>query len=313
MSGSNDGTINVWDIANPSTPELINHFKIHDEVKNDSFTPQMSLIRFSDQIVVSGGNNGVLTIWDLSNPKNQIKKINSFKAHSSSITCFLKFHENVLISGGKNGLIQLWDFSNLKDVKLLNSLTEHSAPILSMIQIKDNIIFSWDYAGFIKIWDFSNYKKTESILSLQEKAFMSLIQFNDQILISGHRSEIILWNFSYDDTRITLLAKWNGHSSFVTTLLKLNENIFISGSDDKFIKIWNALNPLKCECVYTLEGHSSWVLSLLKINDNIIISGSDKPEEKNVKIWDLCELIKQPKCIGEMGGHMGMIWSLVKI
>ena len=122
-----------------------------------------------------------------------------------------------------------------------------------------------------------------------------------QLVSCSKDGTILVW--SIDD----LCKKYNfkAHEKGVGCAIEIGENKIATGGADCKIKIWDlSSNPENNSEV--LSGHKNTVFSLCKINDNLIASASC---DRSIRIWDILE--KQCKNIFE--GHMGYVWSVVKL
>jgi WD40 repeat protein len=115
-----------------------------------------------NDVLVVGFDDGLVSLYDLSNGINRVRKINDLSGHASGISS-IKFNSdgNYLATGSFDGTVQLWDFNNLNNLPLI--FNDHEAQVWNIIFSPDNnYLFAGCANGNIKIWP----TKTE-ILSAQ--------------------------------------------------------------------------------------------------------------------------------------------------
>jgi WD40 repeat protein len=98
VSGSSNGTINVWD---PITGILLDTFS--------NGAPIFSLAILNSRIFATGGGDGKIKLWD------RLAKKHLFEKSTLDEIRALAFHKGLLFSGCYNGSIFAWDCSFLSD------------------------------------------------------------------------------------------------------------------------------------------------------------------------------------------------------
>ncbi len=74
-----------------------------------------SMIQLPNKNLVVGGHKGLITVWDISHPRNRVAKIHNslgilFVKDSAIIS--LSYIENKLISGDFDGQVKIWDIND---------------------------------------------------------------------------------------------------------------------------------------------------------------------------------------------------------
>ncbi|KAJ8036942.1 Glutamate-rich WD repeat-containing protein 1 [Holothuria leucospilota] len=111
-SCSVDKSIRIWDIrAPPSKACMITVENCHDS--------DVNVINWNkkEPFIVSGGDDGVLNIWDLRQFQKKSPPIAKFKQHSAPVTC-VEWHPTdctVFLSSGADNQITLWDLALERD------------------------------------------------------------------------------------------------------------------------------------------------------------------------------------------------------
>ncbi len=139
-SGSDDGTIRLWD-ASTGTQMLSLPAK------------NTSALAFSmdNKILASANSSQQIQLWDISTGK----QLTSFKSQNDYITVLTFSHDSkILASGGHDGSIHLWDISTGRQ---LESLQGHSYRISKLVFSSDNkTLASGGIDGDIFLWNVPN-------------------------------------------------------------------------------------------------------------------------------------------------------------
>lgn len=212
-----------------------------------AFTPD-------NQIMVSGGNDTIITLRNLKTGKI----IRSFTEHSGSIySLCLSLDGQTLISGSRDTTIKIWHLHTL-DIYQSNSTNR---------LIGDGLI--------------------DTLTGHSESINAVVISPNGQIIISGSEDNTIkLWDLNSGECLATLA----GHEAGVRAVaISPDGQLLVSGSADNTIKLWQLPSvenePICPDPIYTLTGHSDDVKCLAISHDGqILASGS---QDKTIKLWDL--------------------------
>ncbi|KAF5122772.1 hypothetical protein DV452_000536 [Geotrichum candidum] len=79
-------------------------------------TSLVGQLQMKDDILVSGGSDGALRVWDL----KEYKCVHRLAAHDNSVTS-LQFDENRIVSGGSDGKVRVWDLQTGLHIRDLSS------------------------------------------------------------------------------------------------------------------------------------------------------------------------------------------------
>ncbi len=138
-SGSDDGTIRVWD-TNAGT-----------QISSLPSSKVRSLAFSVDGKILASGSTDQIQLWDITSGKQLI----SLEGQNESVTDLEFSPDNkILTSGSRDGMIQLWDIST---GKLLASLRGHTCWVTNLAFSSDGkILASGDSDGAIFIWNVPN-------------------------------------------------------------------------------------------------------------------------------------------------------------
>ena len=258
VSCSDDGTVNLFDISNPASPQ-----KLNSGTNTDNNIRSVD-IDDTGQNVVAGTYSGNILLWK--NVAIQPKPI-ILKGHSSVVNSIVFSKDNnIVFSVSADGTLKEW---NLKDNTSKTIYKRNTQ--LSDFQISPGGKF---YAigassGEITILLSSDTDKQIMLKEESHKKVISLFWKTDNELIAGYSSGKIR---VIKDRKFT--NEFFAHLSGVTSLqYDKNYNRLISTGYDGTIKIWNYDN-LKLEPI-TLFKHSSWVYcATISPDGKKLISGS---------------------------------------
>jgi WD40 repeat protein len=278
VSGSNDGTIILWDVSNPKAPvELGQPLKGHtSHVESVAFSPD------GKTLASVGFFASTIILWDVSNRQSPVELDVPLGGHSirSYVYSAAFFSDGkTLASGGDDGIV-LWDVSNPKAPVQLGEPVGDPAHGIFISNGKtlasgsgDNIIILWDmsnpgapiklgwpltgHTNFVRSMAFSPDGKTLASGSCG-KIDASLVV---QPCLQG---EIILWDVSNPKSPIQFRARLADHTDWVYSLaFSPDGRALASGSFDGSIILWDVSNPKSpVQLGATLSGHSYVVNSL---------------------------------------------------
>ena len=222
------------------------------------------------QFLVSGGDGGVIKVWNLI----EEEELYTLKGHSASvISVAISPDGETLASASSNQTIRLW---NLKTGQEIKALLGHSKPItcVAFHPKKNSVLFSGSLDTTVSVWNLETAQITHTYARHTNGVTCLAVHPNGQIIASGsHDCSVIVWSNN----------KFAGHSASVLCVaISPDGQTLVSGSQDKKIKVWNLSNG---ELLRTLTGHSAAVYSLVISPDGqTLVSGS---EDTSIKVWNL--------------------------
>ena len=180
----------------------INLKKINTILTNEK-GPILTLAEFANNIIISGGADSFIKIYDISKKKCVcLDKYGGKKDKvNGKVNCIikLKFEKDGFISGGDDKIIRIFSFTfnekkNKKTIKLNGKLEGHDGEIYCLLEMLDGRIASGSADSTLKIWDLKNKTCLQTLLG-QKNSILCLGQLNDGKLISGNEDKsIYIWN-----------------------------------------------------------------------------------------------------------------------
>lgn len=270
-----------------------------------AFTPD-------NQIMVSGGNDRIITLRNLKNGKI----IRTFNEHSGSIYALsISSDGQTLVSGSRDKTLKVWHLHTITTYNsnstnrligdgLIDTLTGHSDSI-NAVSISPNgkIIVSGSEDNTIKLWDLNTGECLATLEGHEAGVRAVAISPDGQLLVSGSADNTIkLWQLpSVENEPICPdpIYTLTGHSGDVKCLeISHDGQILASGSQDKTIKLWNLETG---ELKTTLVEHWREVNHLVISPDgrNLISCSGDE----TIQVWQLETL----KLLHSFEGHQGAV------
>ena len=158
--------------------------------------PILSLAEFDTNIIISGGMDSFVKIYDIS--KKKCVCLDKYIGHRGQVNSVikLKFNKDIFCSAGKDGCIRLLTYDRQKEkkcIELIGKLEGHEGEIFCLIELLDGRIASGSADWTVKIWDVKNKICVQTLIG--QNVILSLAQLNDGRLISGCADKsIYLWN-----------------------------------------------------------------------------------------------------------------------
>ena len=266
MSGSNDGTIIVWNAQKRQEKFVLNG---HDGV--------ISSIVFSrdGKYIVSGCYDTIIKLWNFQEKKKEL----SLAGHTGRVLSVDISHDGkYIVSGSVDKNIKVWNIQ----VKCEEfSLIGHTSLVSSVkLSLDGNYIVSGSEDCTIKVWSFQ--ERCELFTLNGHIGRVSSVEFsrNNKYIVSGSYDRTIkVWNVLEKREDFSL----KGHTNNVLSVgFSPDCKYIVSGSADNTIKIWNIEEKRE---EFTLNGHQQSVLSVkFSSNGKYIASGSG---DKYLKVWDI--------------------------
>ena len=264
VSGLINGKIYVWDL---STKIIDYSIKAHKSAI-------WSMIKLSNDYIVSGSSDKTIKIWDVVNGKSD--PTIELTGHKGTVFCLGEFEKNKLLSGGEDRTIKLWDLVGKNCIMTLKAPNNCKINSFYIMPDPGFIIIGGD-DNLLKIWNiYSDY--VPKTLKGHACTIWSIISIGDddtKIASGSSDNTIKIWDLTKSKCIFTL----EGHDNTISSLKILNNDLLISTSWDKSIKLWD----LKARnCVSTIIGHNDIVWDVIQLSDGDLASCSN---DKKIIVW----------------------------
>lgn len=150
-SGSQDGTVRIWDTTTGEATQMIKHGMIH---RNQRFFVWSVAFWPDTQILAYGSNDGTVRLWDTATGKEkQIFEDEMIRSNTVTTNIWsLAFSPDgqVLASGSSDGIVRLWHTTT---GKLQRTLELHSHRLSVAISPNGQLLASGSSDGTVRLWD----------------------------------------------------------------------------------------------------------------------------------------------------------------
>ena len=162
----------------------------------------LSIAEFSENIIISGGEDSIIKIYDISKKKCVcLDKYIPKKKQRAQVNCIvkLKLGKDMFITGGNDKKINIFTFifdegKKKKVITLSGILEGHDGEIYCLLEMSDGRVASGSADWTVKIWDLNNKTCLQTLIG-QKNGIISLAQLNDGRLISASEDNLAyIWN-----------------------------------------------------------------------------------------------------------------------
>lgn len=287
VSGSDDGSIRVWDIGRGiQLKELTGH---QDWVRD--------VCVFADgQHAVSVSDDHTIRVWDL----------NNFSCLRVIDTVFDWLRVVVVDPEGRfvytaddSERIKKWDLESGEQV---GTLIGHTAKVNELLALRDGRIISISDDRSVRFWDCDSDETVGKFVEHSGRVVACAVNFDETLMFTaGSDNKIRCWTLAEEcgiDVRtVTDKAQWVRDLA-----VTVDGQSAISAAEDRELNVWDLATG---KCTARLPGHTDWIGAVAVSPDGkYIVSASD---DHTLKIWHLGNRLKRDE---EATEHKGVIRQL---
>ena len=262
-TGSADGLVLIW---NNFLLDL--SLTIHAHKGGVSSLCQAKLK--NKDILLSGGNDSIIQLWDINDDYNNIKKI---KINGPIINLF--YLTNEVFSSFTNNQIILWSFENYENI-----FKVEINDIFILEYLSDNIFAAGMEDNSIMIFNIFDTKMTYKKTLIGNDDIVSCIKkINQKYIISGnYEGNLMIWDLIKMELFFQIKK---AHLYKITSIIHLSSGLFATCSSDKNIKIWDLHKRIN---VLTFSNaHKNSIRGIIQLNNGILVSAGN---DSIIKIWN---------------------------
>ncbi|XP_003383841.1 PREDICTED: E3 ubiquitin-protein ligase TRAF7-like [Amphimedon queenslandica] len=268
FSGSSDGTIKVWDIADLRRG-CLKTVQGHKEAT--------MFLAVGRGILYSTGTDLSLKSWQLG-ALTEMEKVEN--AHEGIVSAMLCTKDYVITSSFAS--IKFWDPITLNEIHSIGSKEGLSHWIRAMAHDKRKDFLYTGSHNKLHVWKVGGNFSLVNEMGLNYGAIYSLAVTKKYLIVGTHNQNIQV----YSNTSLNHVATLTGHIGSVT-VLKVTESqagvYMFSGSSDYSVQVWDLENMLP---IQALKRHEKAVQSMAVWYD-AVFTGSEDEEIKVFKYFKL--------------------------
>ena len=280
ISGSEDGTLRVWDLA---TGQQIATLQGHAGwVHACAVTPD-------GRRVVSGSSDRTLKVWDLATGH----EVATLQGHAGWVhACAVTPEGRRVVSGSGDQTLKVWDLATGHEVATLHG---HAGGVRACAVTPDGRrLVSGSSDKTLKVWDLATGHEVATLQGHAGEVRACAVTPDGRRLVSGSSDKTLkVWDVATGHEVATL----RGHAGWVNACAVTPDGRrVVSASEDQTLKAWDLATGHE---VATLQGHAGYVNACaVTLNGQRVVSGS---ADATLKVWTLAT---EPE-VATLQGHTG--------
>ncbi len=289
-TGDYDGTLRLWDTANPAHPRMLSHRlpASYNDIAAAAFSPD-------GRVLATGGSDHKVRLWGVGDPAHPHmlgRRPLTVSATVNSVA--FSSDGQVLASGNSNGTIQLWNVADPAHPRAFQPIASgHQAVYSVAFSPHGRTLASGDFDGTIRLWNVADPASPQSLGRpvIGGTAPVESVAFSPdgQILASGDFDDTVrLWNVADPVRTQSLGPPLEGGNTDVVNSVAFSPDgrILASGSYDATVRLWDVANPAQPQPLgQPLTGATGTVFSVAFSPDGSTLAGGS--ENGTIRLWRL--------------------------
>ncbi|KAJ9089192.1 U3 small nucleolar RNA-associated protein 13 [Entomophthora muscae] len=314
ISGSRDKVANIWSTKDY---KLIKSIPVYEALESVGFVCHGtldSLIEHADSrtLFYTGGETGLLKIWDVKTGKPVHEQKKTAKVHPLTELLYIgQHHLFVTITHDHNIIF----FSGKENLRLIKQVVGHTEEIVDLKYVgSEEYLAVASNSEQIRLYNTETQNctiidgHTDMVVCLASRTA-------DGLLASGskdHTARVWKVDVVSQPPTVQCLAICSGHAEAVSTLAlscRLDyRTLLVTGSQDRTIKMWDltlAADDSSLKSIYTFQAHDKEINTVsFSPSDRFFATGS---HDKTAKLWNT----EDGSLVGTFKGHKRGVWSVM--
>lgn len=322
ISSGRDRVLILWDISSATSIRVLPVYEGIEEIfiiPNEITFPNYSSAKTDSIYVASGGEKGIVNIWEMNTGRKIYMQQNSLvpaaKEEGSLSIMHLRYNNTTknfaVVSADHNIIIHSMD-----TFECIKQIVGYTDEILDIVYIGDggSHIALASNSSDIKLYELATMNcqllsgHTDIVLSL------GVTPANPYLLVSSAKDNSIrVWYMDKETTKMTCIASAIRHTASVgsVTISQLSTKFFVSVSQDSCLKLWSLPENLAATSEHIAVNATHTVLAHQKDINSVTISPNDKfiatgSQDKTAKLWSADDL----QLLGVFNGHRRGVWCV---
>jgi len=244
-SGTNNGTVRLWDIADPVHPEpLAKPLTAGSAVFAVAFSPD-------GQTLISGNYNGTILLWNVSDPRRPLVIPQTLAAGTGAVYSVAFTPDgHVLASGDIDGTVRLWDMTNPAHPAQLGLPLIGAGPVLSVAFSPDgHLLAAGGDGGTVQLWNVTNPahpKPAGRPLAGAGDVFSLAFSPDGRTLAAGGDGDTIqLWDVADTAHPRPAGRPLSAGSNVESVAFTPDGHTLASGDGDGSVRLWDVADPAR--------------------------------------------------------------------
>jgi WD40 repeat protein len=242
-SGTNDGTVRLWNVADPVHPEsLAKPLAVGSAVYSVAFSPD-------GRTLASGSYDGTIRLWNVADPRHpQVIPQTLIAGTGAVYSVAFSPDGRTLASGDIDGTVRLWDIADPAHPRPLGRpLTVGSAVYSVAFSPDGRTLASGEIDGTVRLWDIADPARPRPLgrpLTVGSAVFSVAFSPDGRTLASGTNGGAVqLWDAA-DPARPRPLGRpLTVGSAVFSVAFSPDGRTLASGSDSGAVQLWDAADP----------------------------------------------------------------------
>lgn len=336
ITAGRDSVINVWDWKRKS---LIRTIPIYESAEATGLLAANTRtghdIGDCQNIVFTGGERGIIRLWDMDSGKElyqQPKELNA--KHAFVNVLYLPKSQNlVAVTNDQNLLF----YKATQKLQRVHQIVGYNEEIIDMayVGLEQKHLAVATNTEQLRLYDTENLN-CELAYGHKDIILCVVVHNSGCIIATGSKDNSArVWavntrnafTATTDQPRVVCIATAVGHTKAVGAVCLARDGScpsMVTGSEDRTVKMWdlsplreiienpelaaatieNMGGPIKLQSLYTFQAHDKDINSIsIAPGDTMFVTGS---QDKTAKIWDMAT----GKALGTLQGHRRGVWNV---